>query len=807
MSLHRASQIQNALLLIGGDFNLPGWDWSSTTLKPSTPYPGLHQDFLDILQDNGLEQLVKEPTREDNTLDLLVTNNPNLVPRVEIVPGLSDHNIPYCEINTSNRRKKQTQRTIPLFAKADWDSLRSEATKISIEVQDNCDNMSTEELWTTFKDSLTAAVKNFIPHKTTRTKINLPWVTPSIRKLMNRRDRKYRKWKKNGSNKLREEVKALRRTIQRQIRRSYWSHLNSVFTEETSAYKPGNKRFWAYVKNQRSSNAGVAPLKKDGRLTSNPQEQADILNEHFQSVFSDGQQYSNAEFEEKTGMQNIDVPAMDNITITCEGVSKLMEKLNPHKAGGPDGISPRILRELAEELAPALTTIFKSSLTTGSVPTDWRSAYVMPIFKKGEQYDPTNYRPISLTCIACKLMEHIVVKHVMYHLESHAILNDAQHGFRRGRSCESQLLEMVEELTTNVESGKQTDILIMDFAKAFDRVNHSLLIHKLHRLGIQGSTLAWIESFLRDRRQAVIVDGYQSSYASVRSGVPQGSVLGPCLFLAYINDLPDKLTALARLFADDTAMYNVITNREQQDQLQRDLERLADWEKSWDMMFHPAKCVTMTVTRSRKPLETSYVLHGHTLETVRTAKYLGVSLCRDASWNVHYNNVANKANGVLCFIKRNLKISSVSIKEKAYKTFVRPLLEYASSVWDPYKQKDIDKLESIQRRAARYVLNRYHNTSSVTNMLAELGWQPLAERRRSARLGMLAKINQGIVQCPIIKSKLVPPPSRRRRTHNYQLSQIKTRTQYRDFSFLPRTIKDWNAAEVDTVNNLVSSLM
>ena len=181
--------------------------------------------------------------------------------------------------------------------------------------------------------------------------------------------------------------------------------------------------------------------------------------------------------------------------------------------------------------------------------------------------------------------------------------------------------EFVEELTTNLESGKQTDILIIDFTKVFDRVNHSLLIHKLQRYGIQGPTLTWItNSFLKDQCQAVVVDGHHSSYVSVRSGVPQGSMLGPCLFLAYINDLPDKLTALTVCgwhgsVQGCTCSSN--SNSEQQDQLQQDLQCLLEWEKSWDMLFHPAKCVSMPVTRSRSPLDHPYVLHGHNLDTVQ----------------------------------------------------------------------------------------------------------------------------------------------------------------------------------------------
>ena len=191
--------------------------------------------------------------------------------------------------------------------------------------------------------------------------------------------------------------------------------------------------------------------------------------------------------------------------------------------------------------------------------------------------------------------------------------------------------------------------------------------------------------------------------------------------------VPEKLSALARLFADDTAVYKTISNGHDQAQLQEDLQRLADWEESWDMEFHHAKCQTLLITRSRKLLQPSYVLRGHTLENVSSTKYLGVTINNTVSWDDHISNTCSKANRALGFLRLNLKISASSIKEKAYKVFVRPLLEYAASVWDPYSQKNIAKIEAVQRRAARFVLNRFRNTSSVNNMLEALGWPTLEQ--------------------------------------------------------------------------------
>ena len=179
---------------------------------------------------------------------------------------------------------------------------------------------------------------------------------------------------------------------------------------------------------------------------------------------------------------------MSNIEITSAGVEKLLEKLDMSKATGPDGVSPRILKTLSTEIAPILTTIFKHSMKSGCVPTSWKKANVSAIYKKGEHYKPSNYRPVSLTSVPCKVMEHIVVSHVMSHLETNNILKENQHGFRKKRSCETQLLELTDSLLSSLDKGLRTDMVVLDFAKAFDKVNHSLLTYKLQQYGVRGQT-------------------------------------------------------------------------------------------------------------------------------------------------------------------------------------------------------------------------------------------------------------------------------------------------------------------------------
>ena len=254
---------------------------------------------------------------------------------------------------------------------------------------------------------------------------------------------------------------------------------------------------------------------------------------------------------------------MPEISITTSGISKLLQNLNIHKAMGPDQISAKILRELQDILALILEIIFNHSLNTGIVPSDWKMANITPLFKKGDRSQPNNCRPISLISIVSKLFEHILSSNIRKHFESNNILYHGQHGFRQFHSCETQLISVVQDLTLNFDEDIQTDLVSMDFAKAFDTVPHHRLLYKLQWYGIQGKVHQWISNFLTNRRQKVILGNAHSSLVDVSSGVPQGTVIGPILFLIHINDLPDRVRySTIRLFADDCIIYRPIKSIE-----------------------------------------------------------------------------------------------------------------------------------------------------------------------------------------------------------------------------------------------------
>ena len=269
-------------------------------------------------------------------------------------------------------------------------------------------------------------------------------------------------------------------------------------------------------------------------------------------------------------------PDIPNLNISTEGLIKLLKAVNPNKTNGPDNISCRILKEAAESISPYLQLIFIKSIEEHNVPKDWLVANVTAIFKKGDKSQPVNYRPVSLTSVPCKIMEHVIFKHIMNHLDKHNILVDFQHGFRNKRSCESQLVITTEDIARNLDNNQQVDMLILDFSKAFDTVPHKCQLKKLESYGINGNILSWLEAWLTQREQQVTIEGDKSSTAKVTSGVPQETVLGPLMFLLYINDIGNDITSKIRLFADDSQLYLAISTKDDCKRQQQDLDRMVN---------------------------------------------------------------------------------------------------------------------------------------------------------------------------------------------------------------------------------------
>ena len=645
-------------------------------------------------------------------------------------------------------------------------------------------------MWTEIKQFLLELLSKHVPSKLTSSRFNQPWITTSVKRLTRRKKRSFVRARRSQKQRDFEKYLTLKKQSRTACKKAYNTYLTDIVSPDS---KCNPKRFWGFINSKRCEHTGVAPLKSgDGITFSDGQNKAEILNTQFTSVFNKNENQSNIKDK---GISPHAI--MDNITVSPAGVFKLLSSLKVHKATGPDDLPARLLKELALELTPIFTIFYQASLDQGEIPDDWRKANVAPVFKKGERNKAENYRPISLTCISCKVLEHIVSSSIMNHLEDRNILSDAQHGFRKRRSCESQLILAIQDLAKGIDDKQQHDVLLLDFSKAFDVVPHSRLLYKLHFYGIQDNTHKWISAFLRDRTQQVTLEGTSSSIGKVTSGVPQGSVVGPMLFLLYINDLPECISpgTTVRLFADDCMLYRNIRSEADTIQLQEDLDALQQWEDDWLMKFNPKKCQTLHVTNKRRPIIKSYNIHGEFLEKTNTAKYLGVHLTPNLNWNHHINVVSKKANSTSAFLQRNIRSCPRNTKELCYKTLVRPNMEYACTIWDPFTQANKHKLEMVQRRYARFIYSDFRRTSSVTDMLHQLHWPTLEERRAQFKVVMMYRIVFSLIDIP--PDIVHPSATTTTRGHSHKLLVPHTRLVGFQGSFFPDTIRLWNALPQD----------
>ena len=562
-----------------------------------------------------------------------------------VVPGISDHEgIPVVTINIKPKITKFKPRKIFMYHKADHDQIKRDLTSMKQDFESlDIDHLTVDQLWAKFSDEIKQTMDDNIPSKIVRGGKVSPWINHKIKRKQKQKQRAYNHAKNSQDPDDWDKFRSIRRNVTRETRHEYRKYIKEVCFQ-------GNKKFWSFVKSLKKDSAGIPALKDENfTLVTENIRKAGLLNKQFESVFTQ------ENLDHFPTIDKTSFPCMPDIHVNASGVEKLLSKLNIHKATGPDEIPSRILKEYASEIAPTLTIIFNKSLASGILPESWRQANISPIFKKGERTKPSNYRPVSLTSVSCKVLEHILHSNIMSHLDSFNILTDWQHGFRTKHSCNTQLIQTVHDFAQSLDLRKQTDVIIMDFSKAFDVVPHKRLLLKLKHFGIQNNTHRWITNFLTQRHQRVVVGGDHSEWVPVRSGVSQGTVLGPLLFLLFLNDLPENLSSQVRLFADDCVVYREIVNDYDAEMLQKDLDTLSNWEKTWQMHFNADKCFVLKITHAHKHIFThSYKLGGSILQETDSHPYLGVEITKDLKWKTHINQISAKGNRALGFIKRNL---------------------------------------------------------------------------------------------------------------------------------------------------------
>ncbi|KAL8606268.1 hypothetical protein ACOMHN_039804 [Nucella lapillus] len=667
------------------------------------------------------------------------------------------------------------------FPKADFDRLRADLQETNWDSE--LTDLSVDEMWKVIKSKIENAVQQSVPLKSVGRARIKKWMDRKTLESVRKKHRLFRRWQQTQEIGDYTAYLKARNKASRECRKAK-RNLEATVAAEA---KNNPKVFWSYVKSKTTTRSGIGDLKKEnGSKTTSDQEKAELLNNFFHSVFThedDGPLPDPPTAEYSTTLEDFE--------ISEEKVLKLLQTLKIHKATGPDGINPLVLSKAADILAHPVTILFRKSLEDGQVPQDWRTATVSPIFKKGSRLQPCNYRPVSLTCILCKVMEKLIRENVIKHLDENVLISRQQHGFVQGRSCVTQLLDVMDAWTEILDAGGSVDIIYMDFMKAFDSVPHRRLLMKLAAYGIQGKVLDWTRAFLTDRQQSVVVNGAKSQTAPVTSGIPQGSVVGPMLFVVYINDLPNICVSEVKLFADDTKLYTRSDIPGATTALQADLDKLQQWSQDWLLRFHPQKCSVMKL--GSKKSEVEYTMQDATqgttvLEEHEHEKDLGVHVDNKLCFKEHVAKSTAKANKIVGIIRRTFDYLSNDLFAQLYKSLVRPILEYGHSVWQPHHKTLCSEVEDVQRRATKLLAPL--RDKPYPERLMILGLPTLEHRRNRGDMIDLYKYMYGIYDSDRPKFEITK--NRATRGNSLRIIKKHCRLDVRSGTFSQRVVNTWN---------------
>ena len=777
----KEASMHNAVIM--GDFNYPGINWDSY----DSDAHGL--DFLHFIQDCFLHQHVNTATHGSNILDLVFSTEEGIVEEVRVEEPLanSDHCIITWKtcFHSDVKASKQVSRD---FYKADYVVINNKI--LSIDWDSTFEDSTTEDMWGKFTQILKEIIESNVPKKFSRKRKFPRWMTKDTKKLRKSKINLWKKFKATGDyNDLMEYKHVLNATT-----REYRKARNQFEHKLVSNIKCDSKSFYAYVRSKSQTRDTIGPLRNNlGHLITDDKGMCNLLNEYFASVFNDEDGTDVLPVVERIFVGDQNNKLLD-IDITYESVLKCLEHLKENKAPGDDGFASTLFIKTAKSIAVPLCKIFQSSITSGDVPLQWRQSNVTAIYKSSGRSEPGNYRPISLTSIACKVVETLVKQQIVSHLQTNKLVRDSQHGFVSRRSCLTNLLTFLDFVHGSIDRGQPVDVVYLDFRKAFDKVPHRRLLAKVKAHGIESKVLHWISAWLTEREQRVVINGLNSDWTKVLSGVPQGSVLGPLLFVIYINDIDSTLLNKLLKFADDSKLYGTVRNQEEVANFATDLETLCKWSKDWMMPFNVEKCKVLHFGK-HNPMHV-HSINNVALKNVTEEIDLGVIVQGNLKVSEQCTKVVKAANRTLGMIKRTFSSRDSSIIVPLYKTLVRPQLEYCAQAWRPHLIKDITLLERVQQRALRMITGL--NNLSYEQRLAKLDMTTLETRRLRGDMIEVYKIVKGFDD--VEAQSFFEMSFTSLRGHSFKLYKKHVNTNTGKFSFTNRIVNTWNLLPVNVVS-------
>ena len=752
------SELQNFLLssasptpdiLLMGDYNLPHANWSSGECLPgaSKAEQAMVKSLYELCLEQFLVHQIDQPTHKDgNTLDLVFTNNVDLIHNIDIIPSSkSDHHrIELTTVyNTNKSHSKVTDDEEPqkvsgfnmlnFFSEdTQWESLEEDLK--SYNWNQEFRGLDTADMMNRFISVCLDIAQKWVPSnkRSSKNRSKAQRIPRYRRSLMRKRTRLNKKYVSARNEARRNALLTQLIDTEKQLSKSHEEQRDFEEKKAVENIKKNPKFFFTFGRKFSKVKTGVGPLLNIAeKLISAPSEMAELLSEQYSSVFSTPL-YDNLHISSLFPDTNDSDNYMHNIAFSDTELADAMYELSSNAAPGPDGFPSILLKRCRHALSVPLAKIWRKSLNDGEIPNICKSALISPIHKGKSKAVPKNYRPVALTSHLIKVFEKVVRKKIVTFLQEHNLFNSSQHGFLEGRSCLSQLLCHFDRITSELENGRGVDVVYLDFAKAFDKVDHGITLRKISDLGIRGHLGRWLYCFLTNRYQSVVIEGSKSKPKPVISGVPQGSVLGPLLFLILIGDIDkDIASAFLSSFADDTRVGKGITSDADIDLLQADLESIYRWSKDNNMLFNSDKFELLRYrSKDSRLIQIGSVYksdNNSLIEEKDHVRDLGITMSKDATFNKHIHDKCISIKSKIAWVLRTFKSRDPHTMLTLWKSQVLCHLDYCSQLWSPSKTGLIQNLELLQKAFFNRIEGIYH--LSYWDQLINLKMYSLERRR------------------------------------------------------------------------------
>ena len=691
-------------------------------------------------------------------------------------------------IKTGLKQQPPSHRTSYKYEQGDWDSFRDFLRDAP---WNDIFSLPADECALEVTSWIQAGIRSFVPQRRYQVKTHsAPWFSPSCAAAIAQRNYFFHLFRRDNSSRNKQLFTSSRNHCKKVFRDAQAKYMQDM-KARIATQKLGSREFWKIYNNIfRKGKSIIPPLFCAPEVLSSSKDKAEL----FARTFSCNSTLNSAGHPIPT-LSPRSSTTLSELNITPQFVSNVISCLKTSTAPGPDDIPAIVLKMCAPELSSILAKLFNKCLIEGCFPSCWKLASVVPAFKNsGERSDPGNYRPISLLPTISKVFESLLNAALTDHFESLGLLSDKQYGFRSSRSTADLLTVITERLLRALDKCGEARIVALDISKAFDKVWHAGLLQKLSSYGISGKIFSVIESFLLGRRLNVLLDGQKSNTYPVSSGVPQGSILGPILFLTYINDLPDNLICDICMYADDTSLYSCLDKKSSNverknlaNRIERDLSLVSEWGQQWLVAFNSKKTKLLSVNRYRQAENIPVSMNNCKLAESSGIRLLGLTISNDLSWNEYVKDIAKKAAMKVGSMYRGRKFLTPESILHLYKSTIRPKMENCCHLWAGASASVLSLLDRIQKRVANII---------GPELACKL--QPLSLRRDVASLSLLYRYFHG--RCSSELSSLVPPLktfNRRTRlstnSHPLTLSVPVSEKSFYSRSFFPRTATLWNS--------------